>query len=99
MKLIKTTKYQTFEVKIHPEAPVFIISVVSEMVAIPIWTLRKLDDLGVVSPKRIGKKTRCYSHSQVKVLNYVRYLMDEKGVNISGIKLILTMEKTPVRHD
>ena len=80
-----------FNVDINPEAPLFVISVVSEMVNIPIWTLRKLDEMDIVKPKRIGKKTRCYSKIQVKQLSYVHYLMDEKNVNISGIKIILDM--------
>ena len=78
-----------FDVKIAPEDPVYVISVVSEIVDIPVWTLRKLDEMGVVKPKRIGKKTRCYSHIQIRQLSYVHYLMEEKGVNISGIKMIL----------
>ncbi|MCC6758488.1 MAG: MerR family transcriptional regulator [Candidatus Omnitrophica bacterium] len=89
----KLTQQRNFSVKIDPEAPVYIISVVSEIVSIPIWTLRKLDDLDVVKPKRIGKKTRCYSQSQVEILNYVHYLMEEKRVNISGIRMILQIEK------
>ena len=88
---MKTKPTKTFNVTIHPEAPVFIISVVSEMVEIPIWTLRRLDEMGIVQPKRIGKKTRCYSHTQLQTLKYVHYLMEEKGVNISGIKIILEM--------
>ena len=88
-------EYNNEDLKWHldPCAPVFVISVVSEMVKIPIWTLRKLDDMGVVQPQRIGKKTRCYSTQQVQILNYVHYLMSEKGVNISGIKIILEIEK------
>ena len=82
-----------FEVRIDPETPVFIISVVSEMVSIPIWTLRKLDELGVVEPGRIGKKTRCYSQKQVNKLKYIHYLMEDKRVNISGIKVILEMNE------
>lgn len=88
---MKKPDVKNFEVQINPEAPLFIISVVSEMVQIPIWTLRKLDEMGIVSPKRIGKKTRCYSKIQVQKLSYVHYLMEEKGVNISGIKVILEM--------
>ena len=84
-------KLEQFDVDIHPDAPVFVISVVSEMVDIPIWTLRKLDDMDVVKPKRIGKKTRCYSKVQMKQLKYIHYLMEEKNVNISGIKVILDM--------
>jgi MerR family transcriptional regulator, heat shock protein HspR len=81
-----------FDVLINPNDPIFIISVVSEMVKLPIWTLRKLDDLGVVKAKRLGKKTRCYSKAQIKTLNYICYLMNTKNVNISGIKLILQMQ-------
>jgi len=84
--------YQEFEFKINPEDPLFVISIVSEMVGIPIWTLRKLDEMGIVHPMRLGKKTRCYSQKQIKKLNYVYFLMNEKGVNISGIRIILEME-------
>ena len=92
MRAAKQNHIEKFEVKIDPKEPLFIISVVSELVDIPVWTLRKLDDLGVVQPKRIGKKTRCYSKIQIQQLNYVHYLMEEKHVNISGIKIILQME-------
>ena len=80
-----------FDIEIEPEDPLFVISVVSRMVDIPVWTLRKLDDMGVVKPKRIGKKTRCYSKVQIKQLSYVHYLMEDKNVNISGIKVIIEM--------
>ena len=90
---MKRTPTKHFDVHIRPEEPVYIISVVAEIVEIPIWTLRKLDELRVVQPKRIGKKTRCYSQAQLRVLKYVHYLMEEKGVNISGIKMILEMHQ------
>lgn len=82
---------EEFSFSINPQAPLFVIGVVSEMVHIPIWTLRKLDEMGVVSPGRMGK-TRCYSKVQIKKLNYVRYLLQDKGVNISGIKVIMELE-------
>ncbi len=82
-----------FDVEINPTEPLFIISVVSEMVHIPIWTLRKLDERGIVCPERIGKKTRCYSKEQIKKLNYIRYLLFIKKVNISGIQIILDRDK------
>jgi MerR family transcriptional regulator/heat shock protein HspR len=82
-----------FDVEINPEEPLFIISVVSTMVSIPIWTLRKLDEMGIVAAERIGKKTRCYSKKQITKLKYIHYLMEEKHVNISGIKIILEIEE------
>lgn len=81
-----------FDFNINPNAALFVIGVVSEMVDIPIWTLRKLDEMGVVSPKRIGTKTRCYSKIQITQLIHIRYLMKEKHVNISGVKVIIEME-------
>ena len=90
---MKDTWAKQFDVDINPQDPVFVISVVSDMVGIPIWTLRKLDEMGVVEPKRLGKKTRCYSKIQIQQLTYIHYLMEEKGVNISGIKIILEIEQ------
>jgi MerR family transcriptional regulator/heat shock protein HspR len=82
------------EVEIHPDAPLFVIGIVSVMTGVPIWTLRRLDQMGVVSPQRINQKIRCYSHRQVKKIVYIHHLMDERRVNMSGIKVILEIEKT-----
>ena len=81
-----------FDVYISPDEPVYVISVVSKLVALPVWTLRQLDKAGVVSPKRIGKKSRLYSLKDVKKLEYVHYLIKDKHVNIRGIKIIIEME-------
>lgn len=80
------------DININPEEPVYVISVVSRIVHLPVWTLRELDKKDVVKPKRIGKKTRCYSQKDLKKLEYIHYLMEEKHVNISGIKVILEIE-------
>lgn len=84
----------TFDIYISPDEPVYVISVASKLSDLPVWTLRQLDKAGVVVPKRIGKKNRYYSLKDVKRLEYVHYLMDDKGVNISGIKIILEKEST-----
>ncbi len=81
-----------FDIQISQDEPVYIISVVSRLVDIPVWTLRQLDKAGVVRPRRIGKKSRLYSLKDVRRLEYVHYLMEEKKVNIQGIKLIIEKE-------
>jgi DNA-binding transcriptional MerR regulator len=81
------------EFEIDDNDPLFVISVVSELVHIPIWTLRKLDDHGIVKAQRKGKKTRCYTKNQIKKLTYIYYLMENKGVNIKGIKFILELDE------
>lgn len=81
-----------FDIRISPDEPVYVISVVSKLVELPVWTLRALDKAGIVKPKRIGKKSRLYSLKNVKKLEYVHYLMEDKGVNIQGIKMVLELE-------
>lgn len=81
-----------FDIQISPDEPVYVISVVSKLVDLPVWTLRQLDKVGIVNPKRIGKKSRLYSLKDIRKLEYVHFLMEDKGVNISGIKIILEKE-------
>ena len=84
-----------FDIYISPDEPVYVISVVSKLVDLPIWTLRQLDKAGVVRPKRIGKKSRLYSLKEIERLEYVHYLMQDKHVNIHGIRIILEKESEP----
>ena len=81
-----------FDVYISPDEPVYVISVASKLVDLPVWTLRQLDKAGIVCPKRIGKKSRLYSLKDVRRLEYIHYLMEEKHVNVHGIKIIIEME-------
>lgn len=81
-----------FDIQISPDEPVYVISVVSKLVSIPVWTLRQLDKVGVVRPMRIGKKSRFYSLKDIRKLEYVHYLMEDQGVNIQGIKIIFERE-------
>ncbi len=83
-----------FDINISPDEPVYVISVASKLVDMPLWTLRQLDKSGVVCPKRIGKKSRLYSMNDIKKLEYIHYLMEDKHVNICGIKLILEIKST-----
>jgi MerR family transcriptional regulator/heat shock protein HspR len=82
-----------FDIQISQDEPVYVISVVSKLVDLPVWTLRQLDKAGIVCPKRIGKKSRLYSLRDIRKLEYIHYLMEEKGINLNGVKMILELEK------
>ncbi len=73
----KTVKKQL--VTIRPQDPVYIIGVVSKLLGMPEWTLRTLEKEGLVRPKRLNKKNRVYSMTDIRRLEYIHYLMDEKG--------------------
>jgi MerR family transcriptional regulator/heat shock protein HspR len=82
-----------FDIYISVDEPVYVISVVSKLVDLPVWTLRQLDKAGIICPNRIGKKSRLYSLKDVRKLEYIHYLMEDKHVNIHGIKIILEKER------
>ncbi|BDI30929.1 MAG: MerR family transcriptional regulator [Capsulimonas sp.] len=74
------------------DEPVYVISVAAKLAGLPSWTLRVLDKEGVVCPQRTEKDRRLYSDRDIAKLARVRYLTEERGVNINGVKLILEME-------
>jgi MerR family transcriptional regulator/heat shock protein HspR len=75
------------------DEPVYVISVAAKLAELPSWTLRVLDKEGIVCPKRTSKDRRLYSDRDIDKLARVRYLTEERGVNMNGVKLILEMEE------
>jgi DNA-binding transcriptional MerR regulator len=80
-------------IRISPQDPVYAIGIVSKLLDMPEWTLRALEKGGLIRPKRMNKKNRFYSMKDIERLEYIHYLMEEKGVNVSGIRIILEMKR------
>jgi len=74
--------------KIGPETPVYVISVAAKLVGVHAQTLRLYEREGLVEPSRSGNR-RLYSEKDIGRLRYICYLTREKGVNLSGVKIIL----------
>lgn len=75
------------------EEPVYVISIAARLAGLPLWTLRVLDKEGIVRPQRTAGDRRLYSDRDIIVLARVRYLTEERGVNMNGVRLILEMEQ------
>ncbi len=78
--------------KSRGEEPLYVISIAARLAGLPLWTLRVLDKEGIVRPQRTTSDRRLYSDRDIASLTRVRYLTEERGVNINGVKLILEME-------
>lgn len=72
--------------------PLYMISVVAEMLGVHPQTLRMYEREGFVTPKRM-KRLRLYSEEDVERLNFVISLTRELGVNRAGVDIILRMRK------
>lgn len=73
--------------------PVYVISVAARLAGLPCWVLRVLDQEGIVVPVRTESNRRLYCDNDIALLTRVHYLMNERGVNINGVKVILEMEQ------
>jgi MerR family transcriptional regulator/heat shock protein HspR len=81
---------ERFEVPL--DAPVYVISVASEMAGLHPQTLRQYDRLGLVTPTRTMSGGRRYSLRDILRLREVQRLSQEEGVNLAGIKRIIDLE-------
>lgn len=73
--------------------PLFMISVVAEMLDIHPQTLRLYEREGLVIPKRTEGHTRLYSQDDIDKLKCVLRLTRELGVNLAGVEVILSMRE------
>jgi MerR family transcriptional regulator/heat shock protein HspR len=73
--------------------PLFMISVVAEMLDIHPQTLRLYEREGLVVPKRTEGNTRLYSQEDIDNLRRVLRLTRELGVNLAGVEVILSMRE------
>ncbi len=71
--------------------PLFVISVAARLVEMHPQTLRKYEREGLVAPSRTTGNLRLYSDRDIERLRQVKYLVEERGLNLSGVQLALEM--------
>ena len=72
-------------------APCYVISVAAKMLGVRTHTLRYYERIGLVEPSRTHGNARLYSGSDVERVRRAQSLMDDLGVNLAGIDVILRM--------
>ena len=70
---------------------VYVISVASKMLSIHPQTLRKYERVGLVRPSRTDGMLRLYSQDDIARLKLIKYLVDDLGLNLAGVRLILNI--------
>ena len=70
---------------------VYVISVASRMLSMHPQTLRKYERIGLVRPSRTGGMLRLYSQEDIAKLKLIKYLVDDLGLNLAGVQLILNI--------
>jgi MerR family transcriptional regulator/heat shock protein HspR len=80
-----------FDIDIPEEQPVFPINVVCDMLHMQYHLLHEILKEGIISAPQKKQNKKLLSVRDVQKLKYVQYLIEEKGVNLNGVKVILEM--------
>ncbi len=70
---------------------VYIISVAARLLAMHPQTLRKYERVGLVAPNRTGGMLRLYSEEDIARLRLIKHLVDDQGMNLAGVELVLEL--------
>jgi MerR family transcriptional regulator/heat shock protein HspR len=71
--------------------PRYVISIAARMVGVRTHTLRYYEKIGIIEPSRSRGNIRLYSESDIAQLRRVKTLMDDLGVNLAGVEVIIRM--------
>jgi MerR family transcriptional regulator/heat shock protein HspR len=71
--------------------PRYVISVAARMLEIQTHTLRYYEKVGVIEPYRSRGNIRLYSDRDIAILKRVKSLVDDMGINLPGVEVILRM--------
>lgn len=75
---------------IDEEMPLYTIGTVAELLGEHPETLRVWERNGIIAPQREGNR-RKYSNLDLKRLKFIKYLIDERGLNLAGVKQLTSM--------
>ena len=81
------------DVAIDSGEPCYVISVAARMVGVQVHTLRYYEKIGIIEPSRSPGNIRLYSEREVSLLRRAKTLMDDLGVNLAAVEVILRMSR------
>src|SRR5215213_3400772 len=73
--------------------PLFVISVAARLVEMHPQTLRKYEREGLIAPSRTQGNLRLYSDRDIEQLRQVKYLVEDRGLNLAGVQLALELTR------
>jgi len=81
---------------IKNDEPRYVISVAARIVGVQVHTLRYYERIGIIGPSRSQGNIRLYSERDIALLRRVKTLMDDLGVNLAAVEVILRMSQRMV---
>ncbi len=73
------------------DEPCYVISVAARMVGMHAQSLRNYERVGLIRPGRSRGRVRLYSAADIQHLRNIQRLVQDLGVNLAGVEVILNM--------
>jgi len=74
------------------DEPCYVISVAAKLVELHPQTLRRYEEIGLIKPVRASGR-RLYSPRDLERLRKINRLVNDLGVNLAGVEVILNMSE------
>ena len=76
----------------QPDTPVYVISIAADLTGCHPRTLRIYEERGLVTPVR-RHRIRLYSEQDIQRVRLIRFLTEERGLNLAGVRLLLEIQE------
>lgn len=73
------------------DKPLFTLSVAAEIMGVHPRTLMIYENEGLVVPQRTKTNRRRYSQKDIRKLQFIRFLTQNRGINLAGVETIIKM--------
>jgi MerR family transcriptional regulator/heat shock protein HspR len=73
------------------DEPRYVISIAARILGVQTYTLRYYERIGVIEPKRSQGNIRLYSEGDIALLRRVKTLVEDMGINLAGVEVILRL--------
>ncbi len=83
----------------NDDEPCYVISVAARMVGMHAQSLRNYERMGLIQPGRSQGRVRLYSQSDIERLRNIQRMVQDLGVNLAGVDVIMNMRETMQRME
>ena len=87
------------EFEVPEDEPCYVISVAARMVGMHAQSLRNYERIGLIQPSRSQGRVRLYSQSDIERLRNIQRMVNDLGVNLAGVEVIMNMRETMARME
>jgi MerR family transcriptional regulator, heat shock protein HspR len=78
-------------VSVESTTPVYTLGIASTLSGIPVHSVRQYIDKGLIIPFRKESNHKLFSQVDILRLKYIHRLLEERGLNIAGIRALLAV--------